>query len=305
MEQLYGRFTSVGEVGTPFPRPGFPGLWAVRTKLFIDDIEFYADLSFNENKKIGDFRYGRCCIYHTPPYINTSRFEEEMVSEKPPIMLSKPTKNKNPDYPVAIYLHILVQQDINNKMGYCFPSKDLEYLPTANIGLLRSEFTADMAEFPDPVTYYASKLIEAAMMRDEISQIFLIFQGYASYYVPSIVKRFPGTIAGIILVNPGYTKPVEMGEEIPLLNTDEFPTDIPMLFIGSGYDQFLEPIEWEQWKPVAARLKADVVFYDQVDHFLISNDHLPMKQEYSIFERHMSDVPLRKIASWIREHTPQ
>ncbi|OHT02141.1 hypothetical protein TRFO_30904 [Tritrichomonas foetus] len=301
MGKIYGKFTRVGDVSEPKEENG--GFWSVVVDLYVDDIEFFANVSFNEIKELGHFQYGRKCIYHPPEYIKPARFEHETVKEKDPfILLSKPTKVGN-QFPCALLVHTMIEYDINVRMGYCFPARDFEYLSSANIGLLRSTFSEEMINNGDPILNHATKLMEAVLMRDDVSKVFLILHSYASMLIGTILKKFSGIVSGVIVISPRWNAPE--GSPLVTLKEEDLPKDIPILAIAGGYDTIGNPEDFKIWESALKKIgrNCESVLYDTCDHFMLACPNKPVPGEYSIFEKHVSDVPLRKIAQFIRAHS--
>lgn len=299
-QSINGRFERIGRCSEPTQREGAPNFWLVRVEAFIGAIEFCMTISFNEQKEIGDFQFNRCCIYHAPEYVKEQAIERVMLSNEPSILLCKPSKAV--DYPCVLYVHTMVDKDINQRMGFTFPGKDLEFFPSQRIGVMRGTFTQEMVQSQAPIMQYITKLMEKATLTDEISKIFVLIHSYASVFIGDIVRKFQGSIDGIVLVNPVWDVPEDSG--IKKLDEKSIPSDIPVLVIGSGFDQFLPPTDFKKWKDFAAKHKnCEAIFYDKCDHFLMECAHMPHQEEYSMFEKHMSDVPLRKIAKFIKENS--
>lgn len=299
-QNMNGKFDRIGRCSEPSKREGTTNYWFVKVEAFIDKIEFCMTISFNEQKEIGDFQFNRCCIYHQPEYIKEQTIERISLTTKPDILLCKPVNTQN--YPCILFVHTMVDKDINIRLGFTFPGKDLEFFPSQKIGIMRGTYTPEMIETQNPMVHYASKLMEQATLRDDISKIFLCIHSYASVFAGDIVRKFPGTVDGLILINPVWDVPQDSG----IKNMDEksIPTDIPILLIGSGFDQFMPPTDFKKWKEFASKHKNfETVFYDKCDHFLMECNHMPHQEEYSMFEKHMSDVPLRKIAKFIKENS--
>ena len=134
------------------------------------------------------------------------------------------------------------------------------------------------------------------MGREECGGVFLILIGYTALSIERIAKKFPGSIDGFILINPAWYAP------LITLEKENVPKDIPILVLAGGKDLLLKPVEFEKWKEAVAKMpNVETVFYDQCDHIMVGCKHNPIPQEYAIFERHVSDVPLRKMAQFIRQ----
>jgi len=297
-EQTYGRIDRIGDTTSPTLHPRAPGFWCLTLYVYVQDIQFFTFLSFNKDKRLGDFQIGRSCIYHPPDYIKEARFERVTLASDPLVLYSKPTKVSTPQFPVALLIHAACQLSVDGRIGFCFPYKDLEYLPSANIGLIRGEFNEDMLDTGDPIPVFTGRLMQFALNLQEINSVFLIIQAYAALYIPKIARKFSGTIAGIVLINPAWDTIPESPMET--MSIEKYPKGIPTLIICSGNDQVLDHSHQNKWKEAASKIRADYEFYDQVDHFLFSTPEIPPQEEYKVFEKHMSDVPLRRIAQWIR-----
>ena len=297
--QMHGQFTAIGEPNTPVLRQGTDDFWLMQVPMFIGDVEFFARISLNGKKQIGDFQYARMCKYHTPEYIKEDRIERVVLSEDDPLTIY--TKPKGADtVPIVTIVHENPQLDVDMRMGYTFIAKDFEYLACAGVGVLRSEYTQEQVDTCDPVIPFTSKCIEAMMGREECGGVFLILIGYTALFIERIAKKFPGSIDGFILVNPAWYAPPE--SPLITLEVENVPTDVPILVLAGGKDLQLKPVEFEKWKEAVAKMpNVETVFYDQCDHFMVGCKHNPIPQEYAIFERHVSDVPLRKMAQFIRQ----
>lgn len=297
--QTYGKFTRIGKVGEPQKMKN--DFWFMRVQLFVEDIEFFALISISEDKRLGDFSFGRCCIYHTPDYINNSRFDRIVLNkENPCIVFSKPT-NVTGQFPTALFIHSVAGKDVNLRMGFCFPLLDYEFLPSNGIGFLRCDFSESMIETSDPIIAMTSKLMETALMNDDSSKIFLILHSYAANYLNAILKKFPDIVSGVILVNPCWNAPP--GSPLTTMTVEQLPKDMPMLALGGGYDQVNPPGEFANWESAMKKVGGESYIYDSCDYFLLACPQKPIPQEYSIFERHISDVPLRKMAQFIKAHS--
>jgi hypothetical protein len=185
------------------------------------------------------------------------------------------------------------------RFGFTFLGRDLEFFPCANIALLRTEYTQAQLDTGAPIVPFVSKAMEFAMQVPEVSGIFLLMLDQTALFIEQIVRKFPGSIDGIVLVNPMWYAPPQA--PFPSLEDKNAPKDVPLLIIGTGLDQFQEPEEFARWRAAGERVGAEVVFYDSCDHYLVGCEQRPFPQEYFMVEKHMSDVPLRKIAQWIRQ----
>lgn len=297
--QMHGQFTSIGEPSKPVLRMGADDFWVMQVPLWVNDVEFFARISFNGEKRIGDFQFARRCVYHTPEYIKEDRIERIVLNEEEPRTIYTRPKDAGP-LPIATIIYGNPPLDLDMRMGFTFIARDYEYLANAGIGLVRSEYIQEQVDTGDPVVPFTSKCIEYMMGLDDCAGVFLILMDYTALFIERIVKKFPGTIDGIILANPAWYAPPDS----PLITLEEenIPKDIPMLIIGSAFDLMLQPKEFQKWKEVTSKMpNVEVVFYDQCDHFLVGFSQKPIPQDYAIFERHVSDVPLRKMAQFIRQ----
>ncbi|OHT02980.1 hypothetical protein TRFO_29737 [Tritrichomonas foetus] len=301
--QNYGKFVRVGTATEPKLRAEGLDIWILNVQMFnAEDIEFFVRMSVTPEKQIGDIQFGRCCIYHTPEYIKPDRIERIELNgkEDPYIVLTKP-KNFQGQFPCAVFIHTLIQKDVDLRMGFCYPARDYEFLPSVNIGLIRGEYFPEAFQNNNPICDYTAKLIEYTLMRDDVSKVFLILTMFSTLAIKQIVARFPGIISGIVLINPCWFAPPDGRHKN--LTIDDVPKDIPLLLIGGGYDFVMNPKDFKAWEVALKIRNQEIVFYDKLDHFLFSSPNPPMAEEYSIFEKHVSDVPLRKIAQWIRAHS--
>ena len=300
MQTIYGKINKIGEVNEPTLSPN--GFWSVTVKMFVDDIEFFTRISFNENKEVGECFFSRSCVYHPPNYIKKDKFEQIVINESDPkIILSKPVLSNSQQFPCALLIHTMINENVDIRMGYCFPGLDFEFLPSHGIGLLRSDFSQQMFEHGDPIINLASKLMETAMMRDDISKIYLILISFSSMHLPTILKKFQGIPSGIILINPCWNA-IE-GSPFKTLASQDIPSDLPILLLGGAYDNEKPPAEYDTWEKEIKKSKShgsESIKYDSCDKFLMECPRQPIPQEYSIFEKHISDVPLRKMSQWIR-----
>jgi hypothetical protein len=295
---LNGKFTAIGEPEEPKLRMGSSNVWLMVVPMFAGDIEFFAKISFNEEKQICDFQFARCLKYHRPEWIKSDRFERIVLHESDPrTIFTKPLRATEPA-PVAMILHFMAQATVDIRMGYCFIGLDWEYLACANIGLIRTEYTQDMVDTADPVLPFATKCMEAAMQVPDATGFYIIVWSYVALYLDAICNKFPGSVDGIVLVNPVWYAPP--GSPMASFSEDRVPKDIPILLIGSGMDELVEPSNFKKWKAVIEKMGCEAVLYDKCDHFLIGCNDRPRMPEYSMVEKHVSDVPLRKIAQWIR-----
>ena len=296
-QQLYGKIDRVGNCSAPKQEPTNPYFWGMYVDLYVGPIEYFAFVTYNHKFEVGTFSLGKKCIYHPPEYIKEKRFEEIILSENETYFDILFTKPLVPRFPVAIYIHPFLQLDVDGRMGYTFTSRDYDYLPSANIGTCR--FVIQEPPKPTVLVDQATRALEKLMQRDDVSNYFLILHSHAVFFLQQILMKFSGIFAGVILVNPG-SEPLP-GFPVTSLTLDSIPKDIPVLVLEGGYDQFLKPAEKAWWKDAASKLGLELVNYDTCDHFLMACDHVPDKMEYSMYEKHMSDVPLRKMASWIRD----
>ena len=298
-QQMHGKFTSIGEATKPVLREGTEDFWLMDLPMWVDDIEFFARISINPQKQIGDFQFARKCVYHTPSYIKEDRLERIIMNEFDPRTIFTKPKGVTNAMPIVIHCHTMPQADVDLRIGYTFIAKDYEFLACAGIGLLRSEYTEDMFTTGEPPVMFVSKCIEAAMQREECGGIYLLMDSFAALFIDKIVKKFPGIVEGIVLTNPSWTAPPNS----PFKDMQEsmIPKDIPMLVIGSQFDNQLPPTEFKKWKAAAEKAGKETIFYDACDHFLVGCNAMPIPQDYAMMERHISDVPLRKIAQWIKQ----
>lgn len=296
--QLHGPFTRIGDVSEPqLLKTGF---WLMRVQLFVNDIDFFSMVSISPEKAVGDFMFARCCIYHAPSYIKHSRYIREIISDSDPrIILSKPTTVAK--FPCALFVHTLIDQNADLRIGYTFPALDLEYLPSANIGLLRSDFSELMIQSGNPIIAHVSKLMEVALGRDDISKVFLILHGYSSNLMNAILRKFPNIVSGVILISPSWCAPE--GSPLPPMTVEALPKNMPMIVLQGGYDIVNKKGDFALWEGAMKSIGGEAIMYNSLDYFLFACPQQPTPQEYSMFERHMSDVPLRQIAQWIRSHS--
>lgn len=297
--QLHGKFTRVGEPSEPLRRLGNPDFWLMNVPLFAGDIEFFAVISFNEQRRICDFSFGRKCIYHQPSFIKEDRLERILLCEKEPrTIYTRPRPAPGP-IPVALYIHPLTHVDVDARLGFSFIGRDWEFLAMLQVGLLRSEYIDSHLESGAPIVPYVSKTLEFAMQLPDLGGVYLILHSYAAMYIDEIVKKFPGVIDGVIVISPIWFAPPDT--IMVTMEERRIPRDVPLLVIGGGRDIVLQPKEFQKWSQAAKKIGAESVFYESCDHYLLASDRTPVPQEYAMIEKHLSDVPLRKIAHWIHQ----
>jgi hypothetical protein len=295
-ERLYGKMERIeGTIG--LKETNFPTIYGTDVKGYIGKDEFLLTVTYNEKKQICDFMMRRACIYHQPEYIKESRFERITLNDDPRFILSRPTKAGD-KYPAAFIVSAACQLDVDGRMGYCFIYKDYEYLASANIALLRGEYSEEMLDTGDPIPVFAGQSMQHLMARSDISKIFIIVMGYGSLFLTKILRKFSGVIAGVILINPAFYKfPQSPMEDF---DPSKLPKDVPLFVIQAGFDNQLPKQDKEKWKEVAAAIGAKYQFYDKMEFSLMPTDRLFHPQEYGMHEHHVSDVALRDIATWIR-----
>jgi hypothetical protein len=301
--QLYGRFTSVGEPSTPFRRMAAPDFWIMTVPLFVNDIEFFVKISFNGDREIGDFQLGRKCVYHQPPYIKEDRLERIVVCEESPRTIYTRPLNAQGMVPVAILVHPNSQCNVDLRVGFSFIGRDWEFLANLHVGLLRSEFIEEQMANGPPIVPHVSKSVEFSMQLPDTGGLYLIVMSFCALFIDPIVRKFPGVIDGIVLINPVWFAPPD--SNLVTMEERNVPRNIPLLIIGSGFDIMVPIADYKRWKSVGDKIGAESVFYESCDHYLLATDHRPVPREYGVVEMHLSDVPLRKIAQWIRAHPPK
>jgi hypothetical protein len=297
--QVHGKFTGVGEPSEPLRRLGSADFWVMNVPLFVGDTEFFALISFNEQRRIGDFSFGRKCVYHQPSFIKEDRLERIVLCEKDPRTIYTRPRGAPGPIPVALYVQPQTQLDVEIRLDFSFVGRDWEFLAMLQVGLLRSEFLESQLKCGAPIVPYVSKTLEFAMQLPDLGGVYLILQSFAAMYIDEIAKKFPGVIDGIILINPLWFAPPDT--IMVTMEERRVPKDVPLLVIGSGYDIVLQPKEFQKWSQVAKKIGAETVFYESCDHYLFACDRMPVPREYALVENHLSDVPLRKIAQWIHQ----
>jgi hypothetical protein len=189
--------------------------------------------------------------------------------------------------------------DVDVRVGFSFVGRDWEFLTMLQVGLLRSEFLESQLESGAPIVPYVSKTLEFAMQLADLGGVYIILQSFAAMYIDDIVKKFPGVIDGVIVVNPVWFAPPDT--VMVTMEERRIPKDVPLLVVGGGFDSALQPKEFQKWSQAAKKIGAESVFYESCDHYLLACDKKPLPQEYGMIEKHLSDVPLRKIAQWIHQ----
>jgi hypothetical protein len=295
-EQLYGKLDKI-EGNNGLREAKNPEYYGTDVKAYVEGDEFLLTVTYNKDRQVGDFLIRRACIYHPPSYVKESRFERITLCDDPRFILSRPTKAGD-TYPAAFIVTAACHLDVDGRMGFCFFFRDYEYLSSANIALLRGEYTEEMLDTGDPIPVYAGHAMQHLMARPDINKIFLITQGYGSLFLSKILRKFSGVIAGVVLINPAFEKyPDSPMEDFDI---NKMPKDVPLFVIQSGFDNVVPEEDQNKWKEIATSLKAKYVFYDKMDHSLVPTDHMFSPQEFGMHEFHISDVALRDIATWIR-----
>lgn len=314
--QLNGKFVSIEKISEPqYIVPG-TDIWFLEIALKSEkEREFSCILGINGNKKICEFEFSQVSKYHTPNYIKKELYENEEISKDPFFILSKPVNNsknassKDFQYPCALLIHTEFDADVDIRLGFCCPGLDFGYLPSNKIGLIRGEYTNSMfdhkiingkvVKYNDPVLIYTTKMIELALSRKDISHIFLILHSYASLSLSSIAKKFQGIIHGVILINPYWNNGKDLC--IEPMKEEDIPKDIPILLLGGGHTDTLN--DYKIWEAALRKSGNEYEFYDHCDSFLFESTEKHSNGEHTVLERHISDVPLRRIAQWIRSHS--
>lgn len=317
--QYHGKFTSIINISEPqYVVPG-SDIWLVEIILKSENgDDFLSLLNISGDKKIYGFNFQLVLKYHPPNYIKKENFENETINEDPLIILSKPinfSKNANNSkenqFPCALLVHTEFESDVDFRIGYCHPGLDFEYLSSNKIGLIRAEYADYMfnhdiingkvVKYNDPVLIYTTKMIELALSRHDISHIFIILHSFASLSLSSIVKKFQGIIQGIILINPYWSNGTDLC--ISPMKEEDIPKNIPILLIGGGYSTCNTLDDYKKWETAFKKIGNEYDFYDHCDSFLFESHYQPSNEEYAFVEKHISDVPLRRIAQWIRAHS--
>ncbi|KAK8884953.1 hypothetical protein M9Y10_044076 [Tritrichomonas musculus] len=315
--QLCGNFVSISQISEPLLYVPGTDIWLVNLELKTkNDSSFVFQICIDGNKKISSFSFSRIYEYVPPNYIKPELFEREKINEDPLMLLSKPINSslnsqaKESQYPCVLFIHTQFEDGIDLRSGLNRPGLDFEYLPSNKIGLIRSQYTDQMfhhdiingtiVKYNDPVLICTTKMIEIALSRNDISHIFLILHSFASLSINSIVKKFQGIIQGIILINPLWK--TNQNIYINSMKQENVPNDIPILLLGGGYSQNDFKEDYKIWEAALKKNGNECEFYDHCDMFLFESPNEPLPNEYSFYEKHVSDVPLRRIAQWIRSH---
>lgn len=274
-------------------------IYLTRVEITINKAEFNIDLSLNNNKEIIMFLIGKVRIYHPPSYLNSSRFSVERLSEDPLILYSRPTK-ADEDFPCALLVHASPNVNVSGNVGFCYPYNDFNFLASANIALLRTEYTEAMLQEPVPLFSFSGALIQAAMLKSEISDIFLILYSYSSVFIDKLLKRYQDVFKGIILVNPIWN--VEPGNGI--VSLDESKLDgikVPMLVCYGTNCREVDAKDMSKWDEYCVKHKIQIYKYENCDYYMIPHDTHDINLN-TMNEYHVSDVFLRDISKWIRNH---
>ena len=299
--QNHGRFQKIRLINEPLLALKNKDFWMLTVECELEnEKDFIVKIAFGPTKEIEHFMMFKMLKYHSPQYIKQDRFEEiEVSKENPYILYSKPTKVQS--FPCALFIQPYVQVDIDMRFGFCFPAKDFEFLPSVDIGLIRTEYCESFAQGGNLAVPFASKLIETALSFDEITKIFLIMHSHTVFYMNDIVKKFPDIISGIILINPIINPP--QNTALHAITEADIPKGIPILLVQGGYDTGSTDQEKKTWQGLMKKLGQESVLYDTCDHLLLSCSHPPLESETSVIEKHVSDVALRCIAQFIRSHS--
>lgn len=288
--QIYGKMENVLEPLEPTTIQFFTYAWEVIVPLIQNSIEFQVNLWISINKVILSFRYYRVLAYHPPDYLRNN-YTAEITNEIPKFLFTKPQKS---DFPIALFVPSNPDLDIDGRLGFCHPHKDLEFLSTAGIGLIRGEFTDQMKETAQIFEQYCAIGVQPIVAASK--SFFLILHSLSTLSFPRIWRKFEGMIKGVVLINPLYESPE--GSPFTTLDLSVFP-QCNMLMIFGKLSIIFEK-NYKEFSKVAKTIKAEVEVYDFCDDFLFEGYHNTQALSYGVNEFHLSDVPLRKIASWIR-----
>ena len=298
-ENFYQKIEQVVDApGRLLPSNFNPLFWGIFVNLKGKTEEFAAFVAYNEKKEVGEFTLKRRVIYHPPDYIKESRFERVKISDNPRMMYVKPTKAGDA-FPALFVASTACHLDWDGNMGFSFLYKDYEYFPSANIGLVRGEFTEEMLDSGDPVSAYSAQVMQFLLSQPNITNIFMIVHNYAMLFLPKLLRKFSGVIKGAICINPAFYK--DQNAPADDIDVTKLPKDVPLLIIQSGFDQFLPKKDHDQWLKVGPQLSnVTMKYYQMMDHYLFPADRVFQQNEYLFKEFHVSDVALRDIAQWIR-----
>ena len=297
-EQFYGKMEHVTDVGPVFPSRMAPGFYGTNVHIDGKEAEFTVYISYNKDHEVGEFVMGKRCVYHPPEYIKESRFERVVISENPRMIYVKPTKAGD-KYPAVFVASAACHLDCEGRIGYSYLYRDYEYFPSANIALVRGEYTEEMLDTGDPVGAYSGKVMQFLLSQSNITNIFVIIPGYSMLLLPKLLRKFNGVIRGVICLNPAFYKTPEAPYDD--IDVSKIPTDVPILMIQTGFNQFMPPKDQEQWNKVGPKFSnITMKYYKMMDYSLFPTDRMLPENEYGIREFHVSDVALRDIATWIR-----
>lgn len=297
MEDQHGMFTRIGEPTEPVPNPEHEGFWIFDVPMYVNKMEWFAHLSMNADKKLNDFSFTRRPFYIAPAYFNPHKVETLELSTLPVVKFVKPTKRKTRKLPIAVFVHAVVEVGYDGQMGLRYPFRDFDFIAQKKVGLVRGSYE-NYGE-PDTVVALARNEIDFAAKLTENGGIFLMLHSVAALFLPRIMELRGDQVKGVILVNPAWEAPP--GSGLDNMTSDKVPHGKPVLLIGSEFDQVMVPDHFEAWKK-ALGTDAEAVWQEKADHFLMTTDNIPDVQDYMKTEGHVSELALRKIATWVKGH---
>lgn len=294
MEDQHGMFTRIGDPTEPVANPTCDGFWVFDVPMFVNQIEWLARISMNADHKLNDFAFTRKPFYICPSYFNPHKVETKDLNYLPIIKYVKPSRRKTRKLPIAVFVHPVVGVDYNGQIGLRYPFRDLDFLAQRKVGLIRSSY--ESYGEPDPIVSIARHGIDHAANIEENGCTLLMLHSFASLFLPAILAS-RDTVKGVILLNPAWEAMPNSGLEN--MTDDRVPKDLPMLIVGSEFDQVMIRGHFDAWKTACPN--ADGIWVDKADHFLMTADSVPDEGVYEKTEGHVSEHAMRKIAKWVRE----
>lgn len=248
---------------------------------------WYADIDLDNDGKVVRLGFSRKPVYSPPESYALNKVIDVSIDG---LRFTKPALRRTPKIPVAVFVHSIIEVDIDGHLGQRFPFRDLSFMAQEGIGFVRAPIQQEI----DFVTFYRD-LIHKALNLPETEKVFLIVHGHAALFLPEIIEGI--TLDGIVLLNPVWEAHPDLG--IPPMQNDRVPQNIPVLIIGSGYDQFFTPLQFESWR--SAIPTSEYTMFPDVDHFLMTCRQPPVENEYAATPGHVKSDVIRSISKWILE----
>lgn len=301
MEGDHGTFTKVGEATTPVPSTKDEGFYVFDVSIFINKNEWFATFSMNKDHQINGLEFSRHPFYIAAPYFNPHKVLIQDINENPLIRYVKPALRNSSTIPMTILVRHGFSLDIDGHLGIRYPFRDFEYIAQKKVGFVKSDYKG--FDSNNPIVDMANLCIEKVAELRETSSIFLLVHGFASLFLPQILKSSPSPVAGVVLLNPAWE--ALPGSGMPDMTPERVPQGIPTLIIGCGKDQVMISAHWQMWKDNVRG--AESKWFERADHFLMDADQEPTMENdlYLKEEKHVHEAALDAIVDFVLRNSPQ